>query len=607
MIRTEGTLSVANDLSYDFVTRGNLPSPGGYYPPVQSFSPVVRYPERQKPSLLLTYLRVTDSTSEPTWTIPITGYNLVRPRKSKKFDLKGYLKVPVKPRYHPPEWKFFNTPPVMAPLKQYAFVEPARKVGWSDVFYQKLVAAKRLRYDNHWAFIHKMREVKQTDSYLKWVKRQEAYIRRLESYEAQFKSRMRKYVRRLAILERRKMIVSNWRLSPPLRFVRPAGRLPEHYYRRETLASLNSAEPLRLVAYSRWPYDYYPTAAPLAVEPDTIAQYVNSYTRLGLTDDGLPEGGGPWANIHLGHFLNIALAGLHTGVELALADTRNELDLKIRKKILSKVRKGDLSLANIIGERVQSLNLFKDTIKRVSDLATGKKRLVKGVVSFIKNPRLIANDYLAFKFGVEPLLNDVKTSAEYLAEFVLDEKRDIIAFRANNKRQFSDITVSTSEGQYLLNGEMEISYVLKYTVDSDFARWASILGLVNPAEVAWELTPWSFVIDWLLPVQQWLEVQTNQVGLSFVTGTRKYRLRYTATRVNTTPGFHNFSQICVGYGGVDSTHGEALGSHVRDLKERIVLTMPPDQVPSIAYIKNPVSSTHVFESIALSVQRLFKR
>jgi hypothetical protein len=43
---------------------------------------------------------------------------------------------------------------------------------------------------------------------------------------------------------------------------------------------------------------------------------------------------------------------------------------------------------------------------------------------------------------------------------------------------------------------------------------ANQLGLVNPAVVAWELVPFSFVVDWFLPIGNFLGQWTNFVGLN---------------------------------------------------------------------------------------------
>jgi hypothetical protein len=46
------------------------------------------------------------------------------------------------------------------------------------------------------------------------------------------------------------------------------------------------------------------------------------------------------------------------------------------------------------------------------------------------------------------------------------------------------------------------------------------LGLTNPLAIAWELVPFSFVLDWLVPVGTWLQSLDATLGVKFVGGCR---------------------------------------------------------------------------------------
>ena len=51
-------------------------------------------------------------------------------------------------------------------------------------------------------------------------------------------------------------------------------------------------------------------------------------------------------------------------------------------------------------------------------------------------------------------------------------------------------------------------------VTNQNAYLANRVGMINPATVAWELVPFSFAIDWFLPVTSFLDSYTDQVGWS---------------------------------------------------------------------------------------------
>jgi hypothetical protein len=50
------------------------------------------------------------------------------------------------------------------------------------------------------------------------------------------------------------------------------------------------------------------------------------------------------------------------------------------------------------------------------------------------------------------------------------------------------------------------------------------LGLLNPLQVAWELVPFSFVVDWILPIGSFLEAATGTIGTTFDSGYTTYGL-----------------------------------------------------------------------------------
>lgn len=61
---------------------------------------------------------------------------------------------------------------------------------------------------------------------------------------------------------------------------------------------------------------------------------------------------------------------------------------------------------------------------------------------------------------------------------------------------------------------ISLTYEVKDTIVSDLNG----AGVINPAFVAWELTPWSFVVDWFVNIGDYLQSQTIGSGLRFICG-----------------------------------------------------------------------------------------
>lgn len=59
------------------------------------------------------------------------------------------------------------------------------------------------------------------------------------------------------------------------------------------------------------------------------------------------------------------------------------------------------------------------------------------------------------------------------------------------------------------------------------AEKSSEFGLVTPS-VAWELVPWSFVIDMVIPIGDFIEACSASVGCSFESGWERERINATS-------------------------------------------------------------------------------
>lgn len=75
-------------------------------------------------------------------------------------------------------------------------------------------------------------------------------------------------------------------------------------------------------------------------------------------------------------------------------------------------------------------------------------------------------------------------------------------------------------------------------IDNPNLALANQLGFVNPATVAWELVPFSFLVDWFVPVGRFLSTWTDFAGYQFLepTTTRYVTTTYVFTKSNSRDG-----------------------------------------------------------------------
>jgi hypothetical protein len=296
------------------------------------------------------------------------------------------------------------------------------------------------------------------------------------------------------------------------------------------------------------------------------------------------------------------------------------LDASKRKslnKLLSLMQGEGSNLANMLGERKQVAKSVRGVLDTLIYTARDLRRLnfasaVRRMGGDPKTARQlvgkdIANQWLSLQYGWLPLLDDVYGLIEGLHHRELNFPK---IFRASSKtigrsaldpslywHKESLSTGVLATGKSLGGLRVDVSvhkYMIRARPDATFAEPAA-LGFTNPLGVAWEVTPWSFVVDWFLPVSTYLEQLTADHGWYFLDGC--------ATE------FVNASQSCGG--AVDRNYTSGGWSYVnrqekKDMGSRYVMinrtTLGAFPLPKLPKFKNPFSAAHVKNGIALLAQ-----
>jgi hypothetical protein len=179
----------------------------------------------------------------------------------------------------------------------------------------------------------------------------------------------------------------------------------------------------------------------------------------------------------------------------------------------------------------QALSRLNDKVRGGLDLAItlaesgSTKRMIRSVGKIISHARRIrslgstrdiANGWLQWQYGWRQLMQDVFNAA--------DESQRIVTSRLQRVRGTAVKPISTSYSyktdlygfRWNLDGRKEgsnkcmINLVL-FTPDFDLARWTSL----NPVSIAWELVPYSFVVDWFIDIGSCL--RNYETGLLYNT------------------------------------------------------------------------------------------
>lgn len=279
-------------------------------------------------------------------------------------------------------------------------------------------------------------------------------------------------------------------------------------------------------------------------------------------------------------------------------------------KLISRTKNQKINIGQFIAERQQTVNLVVSTAKRLAESIQALKRgnVKHAIFSLTGNnyatsraseiSRMgggIPQQWLALQYGWLPLLSDVDGSCQELAKLVTGEPSVTSvrgSSRANADRAF---TFHGGDGQpgfemTLTKGLARGNGYIEWLLSSDFGQSLSRNGIVNPYSLAWEVIPYSFVVDWFIPIGNFLSNLDYETGLVFKRGwlSMKIELEWTVSLIETSqwpPGFNSGSWSGEGFKGrVDYFQREALSA--------APMPPPPD-------FKNPLSLTHVANALSL--------
>lgn len=248
-----------------------------------------------------------------------------------------------------------------------------------------------------------------------------------------------------------------------------------------------------------------------------------------------------------------------------------------RRKALSRVQglvsRQSVNLAQAFAERKQAVDMLTKSANRVVKLAwdlkrgrfdqartdiyrwTGilppnrvRDRRIRGVpgrvqVGEARNNRTDtwANTWLEYQYGWRPLLSDIYGSCELLAKTYHERRPTTVSGSATVQGKLNGVSYWSQDEceaatKWNLSYVDTVRFVIDFVEDDALAEALANTGISNPALLAWELVPYSFVVDWFLPVGNYLEQLTYANGLKFISGTESRRCRIVGNGNHFNPG-----------------------------------------------------------------------
>lgn len=204
----------------------------------------------------------------------------------------------------------------------------------------------------------------------------------------------------------------------------------------------------------------------------------------------------------------------------------------------------------------------------------------------------VSSAWLEYQYALMPLVYDIYGTLEALKEGLRGDNFLFSVQRTIGGPVSPDIFCAATglDTSIEVSGSVRESARVVYTGRMRASLLSAMveLGLNNPWAIAWELVPFSFVVDWILPIDKVLNSFTAPLGVTFVDGYLDKRIagKFEALRLN--PGLGRY---------ISGTRPKAKFKLMAFQRVRY-LTWPLVG----AYMRSPFSYAHAASALALLAQ-----
>jgi len=230
---------------------------------------------------------------------------------------------------------------------------------------------------------------------------------------------------------------------------------------------------------------------------------------------------------------------------------------RAERKALLKLKDQKVDFSVMMGETRSTAKMFAENAQKLAGAVRAVRRgdaadalrsldVLKGQRKIHRawNTKTVPQRWLELQYGVMPLVKDVQGSCELLAERAREPRAGLVRIRAresDNQRNSNKRSLFDGFDLVVEDWARHEAYVrLTYEPDPAFSAMLARWGLTNPAATAFELIPYSLVLDWFLPVGSWLQSLDADTGYIFKGGsathvTESKRVAWETSTVNYVP------------------------------------------------------------------------
>lgn len=193
----------------------------------------------------------------------------------------------------------------------------------------------------------------------------------------------------------------------------------------------------------------------------------------------------------------------------------SNLQHAVFQKLLKKIKNHEFNLGVDLGQMKQTVNLLSGNLSKLGLAALALKRgdfsrAARHLGTSPRGTRLKPSDisgrWLELQYGWIPLLQSSFEAAKAF-EAISKGPRSILTVASRSFPVSYDLSQAPTRYSCIVTGKKRRRILFEQTEEMSVQRQ---LGLYDPLSIAWELTPWSFVVDWFIPIGVYLD-NLNQI------------------------------------------------------------------------------------------------
>lgn len=263
---------------------------------------------------------------------------------------------------------------------------------------------------------------------------------------------------------------------------------------------------------------------------------------------------------------------------------------------LDNAKRQKVNLGVALAEARTTARMIGQTAERIGKMVNAfKAKNPKKIWDAVKRGgRHMPASYLEMSYGWSPLLQDVLGSAEALAEAQNLGRRFSVVVkgaasetsRHSQRKEWAGLYDLVYEG--VIKHRVEV--VLRFDLPANMLDSLSSLGLTNPLAIQYELVPYSFVLDWFLPVGDWVNRLDAGSYLTFREGSRSVM-----SRVNSRSHYEDRDEFAYRYNKSTKTIRPGI-LRAHEFSRTVLTSIPRNPLPSL---RSPLSLDKMAKGLSL--------